>query len=57
MSFAVTNGLVAEATSDNPDGAALEAGWVELAGGRWTGALACFEHAVAAAETAEAYEG
>lgn len=48
---------MAEATSDNPDGAPLEAGWVELAGGRWAAAFACFERAVAAKATAEAYEG
>jgi hypothetical protein len=34
---------VAEATSKNPDAAALDTGWADLAGGRWAAALACFE--------------
>ena len=48
---------MAEATSENPDAAALDAGWVDLAGGRWAAALACFERAVGSKETPEAHEG
>jgi LuxR family transcriptional regulator, maltose regulon positive regulatory protein len=36
---------------------ALDAGWIELANGRWDAAMVFFEKAVAAAETPEAYEG
>ena len=50
-------GLVAETTSENPDAAALDAGWSDLAGGRWAAALACFQRAVGAKETPEAHEG
>jgi LuxR family maltose regulon positive regulatory protein len=48
---------VAQSTSDNPDAAAFEAAWADLAGGRWNAARAGFERAIAAKETAEAYEG
>ena len=48
---------MAEATSQDPGAAALDAGWVDLAGGRWAAALACFERAVASKETPEAHEG
>jgi len=51
------NGLVAKSTSENPGAAALDAGWADLAGGRWTAALACFDGAVASKETPEAHEG
>ncbi len=36
---------------------AHDAGWAELASGRWTAARACFERALAANETPEAQEG
>ena len=36
---------------------ANDAGWAELASGRWTAARACFERALAANETPEAQEG
>ena len=48
---------MAEATSQDRGAAALDAGWVELAGGRWAAALACFERAVVSKETPEAHEG
>jgi ATP/maltotriose-dependent transcriptional regulator MalT len=43
--------------SEDADAVALETGWADLAGGRWTAAHACFERAIAAKETAEAHEG
>ncbi len=48
---------MAEATSEDRGAKALEAGWADLAGGRWAAALAGFESAVVCKETAEAHEG
>jgi LuxR family transcriptional regulator, maltose regulon positive regulatory protein len=48
---------VAQTTSDGRAAAALDAGWADLAEGRWAAALGCFECAVAATETPEALEG
>ena len=48
---------MAHATSENTSAAALDLGWADLAGSRWTEARACFERAAAAKETPEAHEG